>query len=66
MLGIEKTENFKRKIQEVYYSPNTGDKVKFINKELVRTKQRNEAYCRCSDSRSNQRKNKSRQKNKQK
>lgn len=49
MLSIENTENFKRKIQEVYYSPNIGDNVKFINKELVRTKQRNEAYCRYSD-----------------
>lgn len=53
VLGIEYTENFKRKIQQVYNSPNTGDKVKLINKEVVRTKERNETCCRCSDSRSN-------------
>lgn len=53
MLRIEYTENLKRKIQQVRNSPSTGDKVRFINKELVRAKQRSETYCRCSGSRSN-------------
>lgn len=52
-LHIEYTENLKRKIQQIQNSPNTGDKVRFINTGLVRTKQRRETYCRCSDYRSN-------------
>lgn len=40
ILQIEYTENLKRKIQQVYNSLSTGGKVRFINKKLVRTKQR--------------------------